>query len=62
MGLDVRWCANLRQFIYDHTHLPINFTAALPVDPQLLGPELVGKSKLGEENILIHEIRTLNPT
>ena len=35
-------------------YFPINFTAAFPIDPQLIGPELVGKLKLGEENILIH--------
>ena len=40
-ALDIRWCTKLRQFIYDHTHFPICFTAALPMDLQLIGPELV---------------------
>ena len=40
-ALDIRWCTNLRQFIYDRTHFPINFTAALPIDLQLIGPELI---------------------
>ena len=31
-ALDIRWCTNLRRFIYDHTHFPINFIAALPMD------------------------------
>ena len=44
--LDIRWCANLRRFIYDRTNFPINFTAALSMDPQLIRPELVGKLKL----------------
>ena len=29
------------RLIYDHTHFPINFTAALPIDLQLIGPEIV---------------------
>ena len=40
-ALDIRWCTKLRRFIYDHTHFPIYFTAALPMDLQLIGPELV---------------------
>ena len=40
-ALDIRWCTKLRQFIYDHTHFPICFTVALPMDLQLIGPELV---------------------
>ena len=40
-ALDIRWCTNLRRFIYDCTHFPINFTAALPMDVQLIGPELI---------------------
>ena len=40
-ALDVRWYTKLRRFIYDHTHFPIYFTAALPMDLQLIGPELV---------------------
>ena len=63
-ALDVRWCTKLRRFIYDRTHFPIYFTAALPMDLRLIGPELVVETgvKLREENILIHEIQTLNPT
>ncbi len=45
-ALDIHWCTNLRRFIYDRTHFPINFTAALPMDLQLIGPELVGELKL----------------
>ena len=40
-ALDIRWCTKLRRFIYDHTHFPIYFTAVLPMDPQLIGPELI---------------------
>ena len=40
-ALDICWCTNLRRFIYDHTHFLIYFTAALPMDLQLIGPELV---------------------
>ena len=40
-ALDILWCTKLRQFICDHTHFPICFTAALPMDLQLIGPELV---------------------
>ena len=36
-----RWCTNLRRFIYDRAHFLINFTAALPIDLQLIGPGLV---------------------
>ena len=31
----------IHSFTYDHTHFPIYFTAVLPMDPQLIGPELV---------------------
>ena len=45
-ALDIRWCTNLRGFIYDLTHFPINFTAALPIDLQLIGPvEIRGEIK-----------------
>ena len=60
-ALDIRCCANLRRFVYDHTHIPINFTAVLSMDPQFIRPELVCKLKLREENILVREIQTLNP-
>ena len=40
-ALDIHWCTNLRRFIYDRTHFPINFAAALSMDLQLIGPELV---------------------
>ena len=44
-ALDIKFClcTNLRRFIYDHTHFPINFTVALSMDIQLIGPELVVK-------------------
>ena len=48
-ALDIH--ANLRQFINDRTHFPIKFTAALPMDLQLIEPELVGELKLREENV-----------
>ena len=54
-ALDIHWCTNLRRFIYDHL---IYFTAALSMDLQLIGPELV--VELGVE--IKHEIQTLNPT
>ena len=58
-ALGIRWCTNFRRFIYDRTHFIL---LQLPMDVQLIGPELVGKLKLREENMLIHKIQTLDPT
>ena len=57
--IDICWCTNLRRFIYDCTHFPINFTAALPMDQylQLIGPELVIEIRVElreENNILVN--------